>query len=75
MDHQHRIGAVLGGVSFPARTSQLLAQADAYGDAQTRTELGRLPVGMYANLDAVLTAPVGHPRGGPHYPTRRVSGT
>jgi hypothetical protein len=50
-----RFAAVLAGVAYPARTWQLLAQADHYGaDAQTRAALDRLPVGTYANLDAVL---------------------
>lgn len=50
-----RISGVLAGVRYPARTWQLLAQADAYGaDALTRAVLGRLPDGTFASLDAVL---------------------
>jgi hypothetical protein len=52
-----RIGSVLAGVSYPARTWQLLAEAQHYGaDIHTRTELGRLPVGTYLSLEAVLRA-------------------
>ena len=52
-----RIAAVLAGVAYPARTWQLLAEADYYGaDTHTHAELRRLPVGSYESLDAVLAA-------------------
>ena len=51
-----RITAVLAGMTYPARTWQLIAQADYCGDVPTRIELGRLPVGTYASLDEVLAA-------------------
>jgi hypothetical protein len=51
----------LAGLSSPARTWQLWAQADAYGaDAQTLHALTRLPVAVYESLDVVLTALSGH---------------
>lgn len=50
-----RLASVLDGVIYPARTWQLLAQADYYGaDHRTRTELARLPADMYPSLNAVL---------------------
>jgi hypothetical protein len=50
-----RIADVLAGVPYPARTWQLLAQADHYGaDRHTHIELSRLPQGTYRDLDAVL---------------------
>jgi hypothetical protein len=54
MDPQ-RLAAVLAGLSFPARTWQLLAQADYYGvDHQTRCALSDVPLGTYDSLDVVL---------------------
>ena len=51
-----RITAVLTGVSYPARTWQLLAPADYYGaDFDTRDALGTLHPGMHSGLDVVLT--------------------
>jgi hypothetical protein len=50
-----RIADVLAGVPYPARSWQLLAQADYYGaDRHTRTELSRLPIGTYRDLNAVV---------------------
>jgi hypothetical protein len=50
-----RLATVLAGLAFPARTWQLVVQADYYGaDSITRAELGRLPAGEYPNLPAVL---------------------
>jgi hypothetical protein len=64
-----RISGVLAGVRYPARTWQLLAQADAYGaDALTHAVLGRLPDGTFASLDAVLAVPGDGP------PTRSLPG-
>ena len=55
MDHQHLAG-VLTGVSFPARTWRLVAQADYYGaDCHTRAALDRLPPGIYDSLDVVVS--------------------
>jgi hypothetical protein len=52
-----RIADVLAGVPYPARTWQLLAQADHYGaDRHTHIELSRLPQGTYRDLDTVLDA-------------------
>ncbi len=52
-----RITAVLAELVFPARTWQLIAQADFYGaDWQTRTELARLPAGMFPTVDGVIAA-------------------
>jgi hypothetical protein len=57
MNDPERIASVLAGMPFPARTWQLLAQADSYGaDSQTREALSRLPQDTYANLTAVVTA-------------------
>ena len=54
------LAQVLAGLSYPARTWQLLAQADYYGaDYSTRAELARLPVGTYDSLDAVLEGLLG----------------
>jgi hypothetical protein len=51
------IAATLAGVVYPARTWRLLAQADHYGaDVHTRALLARLPVEVYANLEAVMSA-------------------
>jgi hypothetical protein len=51
-----RVASVLDGVLFPAKKWQLIAQADYCGtDSQFRAELGRLPIGVYADLDAVLS--------------------
>jgi hypothetical protein len=67
-----RISGVLAGVRYPARTWQLLAQADAYGaDALTRTVLGRLPDSTFASLDAVL-AVLRDGRPTPSFPERRA---
>lgn len=50
-----RLADVLAGMPYPARTWQLVAQADYYGaDRHTRTELSRLPSGTYRDLDAVV---------------------
>jgi hypothetical protein len=55
MNDPHRLSSVLAGMSYPARTWQLLAEADSYGaDAQTREALSRLPVATYADLSAVM---------------------
>ncbi len=65
------LARVLAGLSYPARTWHVLAQADYYGaDAHTRTELHRLPVGMYPSLRAVISAlhPTTAPRPGPPLP-------
>jgi hypothetical protein len=52
-----RLADVLAGVPYPASTWQLLAQADYYGaDRHTRTELSRLPIGTYRDLNAVVAA-------------------
>ena len=52
---RERFSAVLAGVSYPARTWQLWAQACSYGaDAGTLEALSRLPVAVYESLDAVL---------------------
>lgn len=60
-----RITAVLAGMTYPARTWQLIAQADYCGDVPARIELGRLPVGTYASLDEVLAALREHPASRP----------
>ena len=58
-----RLATVLAGLPFPARTWQLVAQAEYYGaDWITRAELGRLPAGEYPNLPAVLSAIHAQPR-------------
>jgi len=52
-----RLGHVLAGLRFPATRWQLVAQADYYGaDSKSRTELGRLPAGLYRDLAAVISA-------------------
>ena len=54
------IAVVLEGVTYPARTWQLLAQADYYGvDTHTREQLHRLPIDTYTGPDAVLAVLAG----------------
>jgi hypothetical protein len=50
------IATVLDGIAFPARTWQLLAQADYYGagGGRIRADLGRLPNRVYPSLAAVI---------------------
>jgi hypothetical protein len=56
MDHQH-LAPVFSGLMFPARTWQLMAEADYYGaDYHLRAALSRLPEGDYLDLAAVLGA-------------------
>lgn len=53
---RERFSGALAGVTYPARTWQLWAQADSYGaDTVTLEALSRLPVAVYESLDAVLT--------------------
>jgi hypothetical protein len=60
MDHQH-VAPVFSGLMFPARTWQLIAQADYYGaDYHLRAALSRLPDGDYVDLAAVVGA-LGNP--------------
>ena len=72
-----RVAAVLAGVAYPARTWQLLAQADYYGaDTHTHAELRCLPVGSYESLDAVLAALRRlSPAAGPRTITEDIPGT
>jgi hypothetical protein len=52
-----RLAQVLSGLTFPALRWQLIAQADYYGaDTKSRTELDRLPTGLYRDLAAVISA-------------------
>jgi len=52
-----RLTHVLFGLTFPALKWQLVAQADYYGaDMKSRTELDRLPTGLYRDLAAVISA-------------------
>ena len=51
------IATVLAGLSYPARTWQLLAQADHYGvSGEIRTALGQLPGRIYPSIEAVIAA-------------------
>ena len=51
-----RLVDVLCWVRYPARTSQICAQAEHYGaDGHTRIELSRLPPGIYRDVPAILT--------------------
>ncbi|HEY2205220.1 MAG TPA: hypothetical protein VGH99_12185 [Pseudonocardia sp.] len=52
-----RVSRALAGQRFPARTWELIAQADYNGtDLTTRAELLRLPTAVYPDLAAVLGA-------------------
>ncbi|MCX6465435.1 MAG: DUF2795 domain-containing protein, partial [Pseudonocardiales bacterium] len=52
-----RVRHVLAGVTFPAAKWQLIIHAEDYGaDATTRTDLWRLPAGVYPDIQAVLAA-------------------
>ena len=49
------IAAVLDGVLYPARSWQLLAQADHYGvSRELRATLNGLPDGVYRDAQAVV---------------------
>ena len=62
---RQRLTDVLRGVSFPARSWQLVAQADSYGvDCHTRAVLDRLPLGVYHSIDAILAMINRDPPGG-----------
>ena len=67
------LATVLAGLSYPARTWQLLAQADHYGaGGQIRAHLSRLPPNraypslevVIATLDALAPAPPSTPQPG-----------
>jgi hypothetical protein len=56
-----RLADVLDAVRFPAMKWQLVTQADYYGaDIRSRTELNQLPVGLYRDLDTVISTVNAH---------------
>ncbi|MDQ2706221.1 MAG: hypothetical protein M3Z25_00610 [Actinomycetota bacterium] len=69
-----RVTTGLAELLFPAKTWQLIAQAEHYGaDRDTRAELGRLPLGTYRDVCVVIAAikasastrPIGRPTPAP----------
>ena len=56
-----RLAAVLGTIAFPAMKWQLVMHAEYNGaDIRTRTELRDLPVGIYRNLESVISTVNAH---------------